>query len=160
MLNMLKNKQGFSLIELLVVMVIIAAITALAIPAYIGVKNRAHEASIIATARGNIELLNFWLQASTSSLSTREVDTNFDGIINNSDKTNVELLNDGVAVTFATNRNTIFNEKSPWSDNIPLWSYDASVPKGQITLLQESSFRIVVTAKNNQGQVIFVQPIN
>jgi prepilin-type N-terminal cleavage/methylation domain-containing protein len=157
----LKDNKGFSLIELLFVLVIIAALSAVAIPGYIGMRNRAYEASMISTARGSVETLSFWLHTSLSlNYNFREIDTNFDSYVNNLDKTDLQLQTDGVVKTFADGRNTVLKDKSPWDDNVPLWSYDASIPSGRITLIQSGNNEIRIFAKNHKGSIVFERHIS
>jgi prepilin-type N-terminal cleavage/methylation domain-containing protein len=152
----LKDNKGFSLLELLSVLVIIAALSAVAIPGYIGMRNRAYEASMISTARGSVETLSFWLHTSLLlNYNSRENDTNFDSYINNLDKTNLQLQTDGVVKTFADGRNNILKDKSPWDPNVPLWSYDASIPSGRITLIQSGNNEIRIFAKNHRGSIVY-----
>jgi prepilin-type N-terminal cleavage/methylation domain-containing protein len=152
----LKDNKGFSLIELLSVLAVIAALSAIAIPSYIGLRNRAYETSMISTARGSVETLSFWLHTSLSlNYNSIEIDTNFDGLINNFDKTNLQLQTDGVVKTFADGRNLILKEGSPWDPNIPLWSYDASIPSGRITLIQSGNSEIRIFAKNHKGSIVY-----
>jgi prepilin-type N-terminal cleavage/methylation domain-containing protein len=150
------NTKGFSLIELLFVLVIIGILSSIAVASYLGIRNKASEASIIGSARGSTDLLSFWIHSALSPRNDmREVDTNFDGTIDDKDKTNSALLADGVTKTFVDGRNTIVNEKSPWSADIPLWSINPSMPNGRITLTDMSYDTIRITAKNERGDIIY-----
>ena len=151
------NKKGYSLIELLVVMVIIAALAAIAIPIYVGLRDRGHSALIIASARGAIGEIDFWVQSAVSLKPERDVDTNFSGIVDAGDRTDEELFNEGVANVYATNRNTILKERSPWDSNVPLWSNDNTILTGRITLIQLADNEVRVVAKNRSGSIVFDQ---
>jgi prepilin-type N-terminal cleavage/methylation domain-containing protein len=154
------NKKGYSLIEILVVMVIIAALTAIAIPMYIGVRNRGREAAIVASARGSMAELDFWIQSAVSLKTEQEVDTNFSGVIDAGDKTDEELFNDGVANVYVMNRNTILREKSPWDYNVPLWNSDNTIPPGRVTLIQQADNEVRIVAKNGSGDIVFDQIVS
>ena len=154
------NKKGYSLIELLVVMVIIAALTAIAIPLYIGIRDRGRSASIVASARGCMGEVDFWLQSSVSLKPEREVDTNFSGLVDAGDKTDEELFNEGVANVYVTNRNTILKEKSPWDGNVPLWNADNTMPAGRITLIQQGVNEVQIVAKDREGNIVFDQIVS
>lgn len=57
--NIKKNKKGFTLIEIIVVLVIMGILLAIAIPSILGYVNKANDAKYLAEARGG------WLAAQT-----------------------------------------------------------------------------------------------
>ncbi|MEW6417786.1 MAG: type II secretion system protein [Nitrospirota bacterium] len=150
-----RNSKGFSLIELMTVIVIISFLAAVAVPIFLGIRYRTKLQIYIADARSAIPELNSWTQlVGGPRPNFREADTNCDGVINDSDMTNNELRIAGVANTFAMCRNIGLSEKSPWLTGMPLWGTDATIPPGQITLVQEPS-RITIIAKNLKGEIVF-----
>jgi prepilin-type N-terminal cleavage/methylation domain-containing protein len=156
---MRKRQEGFSFIELLVVMVIIGILAAIAVPTYVGMQNKARQARMVSTAKSSSKELFLWLQASISTKrNSIEVDTNFNGIVDILDKTNVQLLNDGVANTYVTNRTAVKNEGSPWYP-LPLWSLDNTIPKGRITLIQPSGSAIRIVAKDYLDNIVYDQTV-
>jgi prepilin-type N-terminal cleavage/methylation domain-containing protein len=151
--------SGFSLIELLVVITIIGLLAAIAIPSYVGIKNKARASSMVRAAQTSLAEIQFWLQCSLSS-NDRQVDSNFDGKVDGSDKTNSQLKSDGVAVTYAAGRNDRLKEMSPFFPEVPLWNADGTVPPGRITLSQISQTSIREIVKDKEGYVIFEKTVS
>ncbi len=149
------KQAGFSIVELLIVVLIINILAAAAITFYIGMQDKARRSTIIRTASSATDEVNMWLQTSFSSKrDSREVDTNFDGKLDAADKTNEELFNDGVAMTYAQGRNAL-GEVSPWF-NAGMWnSVDLSIPNGRISLIQVSNTHIRITGKGKIGTVLY-----
>jgi len=109
MFTMKSEKQaGFSLIELLIVLLVINVLAAIAITFYVGMQDKARRSVIIRTASSSSDEVSLWLQSSISpKRNNRDVDTNFDGIVNAVDKTNQVLQDDGVTKTYAQGRNSL-----------------------------------------------------
>lgn len=158
--KVIRNNNGFSLIELIVVVTIMTILAGVAIVSYIGIQERARLAMITRTASGSRVELFLWLQASLSpQRSLREIDRNFDGVINKDDMTNEELFNAGVVNTYINSRNIILKETSPWFDR-PLWNSEDPPPNGTINLTQPLSSQIKIVAKEKNGLIVYEQIIS
>jgi len=159
-MKLLGNNKGFTLIELIITAAIIGILAGAVITFYIGTIEKAKVASITRTASSASADLDLWLHSSLSDKSDlREIDTNHDGAINGLDKTNGELLEEGVATTYINSRNTVLREMSPWFD-LPMWNLtvEAEVPpNGTINLQQPQSNQIRITAREKNGIIVYQQ---
>ena len=159
-MNVIRRNNGFSLIELIVVITIINILAGVAIVSFIGLQERARVGMIIRAGSNSRAELLLWLQSSLSSrISLREIDTNFDGVINGDDMTNEQLLNAGVVDTYINGRNIILKETSPWLDR-PLWNSEAPPPNGTINVTQPSGNQIKIVAKGKNGFNIYEQSVS
>ncbi len=158
----LANNSGFSLIELIVVAVIINILAGVAIVAYVGVQEKARRSRVIRTASAAIPDLHSWLQSSLSSkIFLREIDTNFDGMVNSADLTNSELFTAGVAKEYVKGRTTGVKDYSPWF-NRPMWNKWDGVPPpfiGAISLAQIANEQLKMVATDKNGIVLFERVI-
>lgn len=152
------NNSGFTLIELIVTAVIINILAAIAITAYVGVMEKSRVSRVIRTASTSTADLQLWLQSSLSDKrNIRELDTNLDGIINDSDKTNFELYNDGVANTYIDVRFNVLKDTSPWFDR-PMWNLDdpdTEDTRGTISLTQPQANQLRIVAKEKNGFIVY-----
>jgi len=158
--KVIRNNNGFSLIELIVVVVIIQILVGVGIVSYIGIQEKARKAKITVTASSASAELHLWLQSSLSAQrSLRVIDTDFNGVINNADMTNEELFNAGVVNTYMNGRNITLKETSPWLD-CPLWSSEDPPPNGTINLTQPLSNQIKIVAREKNGLIVYEQIIS
>lgn len=154
-MKILRNNRGFSLIELIITAAIINILAGVAIVAYIGTQEKARISQVIRTASSASADLHLWIHSSLSSKrDLRELDTNLDGKINSLDKTNGELLNDGVAKTYIEARNTVYREHSPWFD-LKMWNEDDPPTNGTINLRQPTSNQLIIIAKEKNGHTVY-----
>lgn len=154
-MKILRDNRGFSLIELIFVAAIINILAGVAIVAYIGAQEKAKISRIIRTASAASADLQLWLTASLSSKrDIREIDTNLDGKIDALDKTNGELLIDGVATSYINARNTVYREVSPWFD-LKMWNNDELPLNGTINLRQPMSTQLILIAREKNGLVVY-----
>lgn len=147
------NKAGFSLMELLIVIMLINILLAVAVTVYVGVREKARRAGMTEIAAASRSELQHWLQSSFSqNQNLREIDTDFSGNVDANDSVNGELLNN-VAILYANGRNTEKGERSPWL-NTSLWNSNDPPSPGTISLVQPSSNRLKLVATGKNGEIL------
>lgn len=156
------KEKGFTLIELLVTLAIIAILAGIAVPTYIGIKERARKGSMTANCASIPPEIQAWLSA---AIAQEPVDGNGDGKAD-------ECINEGgalsacpppnppsnaalsTAIAFADFKNNIQHTISPWTQE-PLFTVENTCSEapinGKIVLCPINEFSIGFRGYNNSG---------